>query len=188
MSSNLPRFPIVPEAEWTEAQKALIQQYRQSWRGPNVAAGGKPIGGPLDATFRSPELAGYLARVSNYLRDDTPIPKKLKEFVILLVSQHWNCEYELYIHTPFALREGLSQTVIDAVTSNRKPESMPEDEEIVYQLIQEIQTTRQLSDTTFERAKQKFGERQVVDLVAAAGYYGMVSMFFAMSQVKPVKT
>lgn len=182
--SSQARFPAIPEADWSEAQKALIRQYRQSWRGPDVARNGKPIGGPLDATFRSPELAGYFARVSNYLRDDTVVPKKLKEFVIVLVSQFWKCEFELKVHGPFAVNAGLAQSTLDAVLRGAKPSSMPEDEDIVYQMVQEMLTTRELSDSTFARAKTKFGERQVVELVATAGYYCVVSLFLAMAKVK----
>lgn len=183
MSSQI-RFPAVPETEWSDAQKALIQQYRQSWRGPDVAKNGKPIGGPLDATLRSPELAGYFARVSNYLRDNTVVPKKLKEFVIVLVAHYWKCEFELKIHGPYAVTAGLAQATLDAVLQGKKPTTMPEDEEIVYQLVHEMLTTRELSDATFDRAKAKFGEQQVVELVAAAGYYCVVSLFLAMAKVK----
>lgn len=184
MSSAAPRFPIVPEAQWSDAQKALIGQYRQSWRGPDVAKDGKPIGGPLDATLRSPELAGHFARVSNYLRDGTVVPKKLKEFVIVLVSQFWKCDFEVKVHGPFAVNAGLAQATLDAVLEGRKPPAMAEDEAIVYQLVEEMLTTRELSDATFARAKAAFGEQQVVELVATAGYYCVVSLFLAMAKIK----
>ena len=86
------RFPSIPEAQWTAAQSKLIEEYRRSWRGSNVAVGGKPIGGPLDATLRAPELASRLAKVSNYIRDEASLPRKLRELVIIIVSQYWNCE------------------------------------------------------------------------------------------------
>ena len=33
-----------------------------------------------------------------------------------------------------------------------------------------------MSDQTFQAAKDKFGERGIVDLVGVSGYYGLVSM------------
>ena len=34
-----------------------------------------------------------------------------------------------------------------------------------------------MGDATFQAAKDKFGERGVVDLIGVVGYYNMVSMF-----------
>jgi 4-carboxymuconolactone decarboxylase len=35
---------------------------------------------------------------------------------------------------------------------------------------------KQVSDKTFQAAKDRFGERGVVDLIGVSGYYGLVSM------------
>ena len=37
-------------------------------------------------------------------------------------------------------------------------------------------TTKQVSDRTFKAAKDRFGERGVVDLIGVMGYYQLVSM------------
>ena len=177
------RFPVIPEADWSDAQKALIEEYRQSFRGPETGKGGKPIGGPLDATFRSPELAGYLARVSNYLRFNSVVPIRLKEFAIVLVTKFWKCDFELRIHGPQAIKAGLAQSTLDAVLNDEKPLSMPEDEQVVYQLVQELLTNKVLSDETFDRAQATFDDQQIVELVATTGYFGLVSLFFAMAKI-----
>jgi len=46
----------------------------------------------------------------------------------------------------------------------------------VYTFCTELITTKQVSDKTFQMAKDKFGERGVVDLIGVTGYYGLVSM------------
>jgi 4-carboxymuconolactone decarboxylase len=53
---------------------------------------------------------------------------------------------------------------------------MQSDEEVVYNFTRELIDTRQVSDTTFNAVKEKFGERGVVDLVGLIGYYHTVSM------------
>lgn len=181
------RFPIVPEAQWTDAQKKLIEEYRQSWRGPNVAVGGKPVGGPLDATLRAPALASRLAKVSNHIRDELSLPRKLRELVIIIVSQYWNCEYELHVHVPFGREAGLSQDVLDAVVKGVRPTFASDDEAVAYDLTTEIIVHHKLTDATFERALRTFTEQQAIELVGVAGYYGIVSMFFALAEVKPAK-
>jgi len=39
-----------------------------------------------------------------------------------------------------------------------------------------VLTTKHVSDAAFQAAKEKFGERGVVDLLAVTGYYQFVSM------------
>jgi 4-carboxymuconolactone decarboxylase len=53
---------------------------------------------------------------------------------------------------------------------------MQPDEEAVYNFCTEVLNTKQASDAAFQAAKEKFGERGVVDLLGIVGYYQFVSM------------
>ena len=53
---------------------------------------------------------------------------------------------------------------------------MAPEEEAVYDFVNELLTTKQVSDATFKAARDKFGERGVVDLIGVSGYYQLVSM------------
>jgi len=53
---------------------------------------------------------------------------------------------------------------------------MAADEQAVYDFVSELLATKQVSDATFKAAKDKFGERGVVDLIGVSGYYQLVSM------------
>ena len=48
--------------------------------------------------------------------------------------------------------------------------------EVAYNLIDELLTTHQVTDATFKAARDKYGERGVVDMVGLSGWYGLVSM------------
>ena len=54
---------------------------------------------------------------------------------------------------------------------------MQPDEEAVYNFATELRTTKQVSNRTFAAAKLVLGERGVVDLISAMGWYGTVSMY-----------
>jgi len=60
---------------------------------------------------------------------------------------------------------------------------MAKDEETVYDFVSEMLATGSVSDPTFQRVKDTFGERGVVDLVGAVGYYSLVSMTLNVAQV-----
>ena len=53
---------------------------------------------------------------------------------------------------------------------------MQKDEEAVYNFCSELLNTKQVSDATFNAAKDAFGERGVVDLIGVMGWYHTVSM------------
>ena len=53
---------------------------------------------------------------------------------------------------------------------------MAPDEEAVYNFCTELLTTKQVSDATFAAARDRFGERGIVDLIGVTGYYQLVSM------------
>ena len=60
---------------------------------------------------------------------------------------------------------------------------MAKDEETVYDFVSELLATGKVSDPTFKRVNDTFGERGVVDLVGAVGYYSLVSMTLNVAQV-----
>src|SRR5580658_3342302 len=53
---------------------------------------------------------------------------------------------------------------------------MPAEMAVAYNLIDELLTTHQVTDATFKAARDKYGERGVVDIVGLSGWYGLVSM------------
>ena len=53
---------------------------------------------------------------------------------------------------------------------------MQKDEEAVYNFCTELLNTKQVSDRTFNAAKESVGEQGVVDMIGVMGWYNMVSM------------
>jgi 4-carboxymuconolactone decarboxylase len=48
--------------------------------------------------------------------------------------------------------------------------------EVAYNFIDELLTTHQVTDATFQAAKDKYGEKGIVDMIGLSGWYGLVSM------------
>lgn len=92
------RFPPVPPAQRSDAQRQVVDLYRQGWRAAMETADGS-LGGPFDATLRVPELARRLAPVSDYFRQGTSLDDRLNEFAILIIARHWHCAFEWEIHS-----------------------------------------------------------------------------------------
>jgi len=110
------------------------------------------------------------------MRYHSSLPPRLNEFAILITARHWTAQFEWQAHHKIALAAGLSPAIIDALALGKRPASMRPDEEAVYNFCTEVLTTKHSSDPVFQAAREKFGERGVVDMMAVMGYYQFVSM------------
>jgi 4-carboxymuconolactone decarboxylase len=102
---------------------------------------------------------------------------------IIMAGRKWTAQYEFHAHRRLALEAGLSPAIADAIAANQRPASMAKDEEAVYDFVSELLATGSVSDPAFQRVKDAFGERGVVELVGAVGYYSLVSMTLNVAQV-----
>jgi 4-carboxymuconolactone decarboxylase len=59
---------------------------------------------------------------------------------------------------------------------------MSDDEAIVHDFTIEIGATRAVNDATFERARARFGEQGIVDLLGLNGYYTLLAMVMNAAQ------
>ena len=162
------RFRPLTASELNPEQKTLVEHLLSGQRGT--------LSGPFNVLLRSPEMGDLAQNLGTYIRFRTTVPRKLNEFAILITARALNVQYEWAAHHKYALQAGLSPAIIDAVAVGKKPASMQPDEEAVYNFTKELVDTKQVSDSTFHAAVDKFGERTVVDLIGVIGYYHFVSM------------
>ena len=162
------RMPPIPKEQWTDAQSKAAAEFARM-RGQDVF-------GPFALMLRSPEVMLRAAAMGDYMRYKTSLPKALNEFVILLVARHWSQQFEWHVHQPMALAAGLSETIVAAVAKGRRPEAMSADEAIVYDFATELLRLQNVSDETYSKARERFGEPGVIDIVGVAGYYSFLSM------------
>jgi len=161
------RMPPLPSADLTEQQAQALAEF--------VAARGQPTG-PWVVLLRSPELMKRTRGLSDYLRFESELPGYLREFVILMAARQWGQSYEWNAHLPLAIDEGFSADMARAIAEGRRPDGMVEEEEILYDLCMELQRNHSVSDATYARAVERFGEQGVVETVSLVGYYTMISM------------
>jgi 4-carboxymuconolactone decarboxylase len=170
-----PRFSQLTMDQLNDVQKRVAERILK------VSSAG--LGGPYSILLRSPDLAERYLGMTDYLRFKTSLPLRLNELAILIEARLWDAQYEWWAHYPIALRAGLSQAVADDIRDGRRPAAMTPDEEVVYDLCIELLRDRNLSDATFNRARDMLGEQPTIDLVAVAGFYVMVSSVLIAGRV-----
>jgi 4-carboxymuconolactone decarboxylase len=162
------RFKPLTYREMTPEQKKMFESLLSGER--------RGAGGPFNVLLRSPEMGDLAQKFGASMRFHSTIPPRLNELAIIITARHWTSHYEWYAHKRAALQNGVNAATVDAIAAGRRPTTMEADEEIVYNFCTELLTNKQVSDQTFQAAKDKFGERGIVDLIGVSGYYGLVSM------------
>jgi 4-carboxymuconolactone decarboxylase len=162
------RFSLLTEGTMTPRQREVYQGI--------VSGPRKGAVGPFNALLRSPDVADRVQRVGEYVRFHTTIPAPLNELAILITGRFWGAQFEFWAHRRLAKTAGLADAIIDAIAEGRRPSSMSDDERIVYDFCTELFRDRAVSDRTFKAAVDRFGEQGIIDLIAASGYYSIVSM------------
>jgi 4-carboxymuconolactone decarboxylase len=161
------RMGPIPTDQLTEQQKKALAEF--------VAARGQPTG-PWNVLLRSPEVMSRARGLSDYLRYESLLPGWLREFVILMTARQWSQSYEWNAHYRLAMDEGLSAEVARAIVEGRRPEGMVDEEAILYDFCMELQRNQSVSDETYARTLERFGEQGIVETVSLMGYYTMISM------------
>ncbi len=163
-----PRFKPLTEETMTPRQR---ESYRAIVSGPRKGARG-----PFNALLRSPEVADRVQKVGEYIRFGSSIPAALNEMAILITGRFWGAQYEFWAHSALARTAGLADSIIDAIAEGRRPATMSADERVVYDFCTELFRDKAVSDAAFKAVADRFGEQGVIDLIAASGYYSIVSM------------
>jgi 4-carboxymuconolactone decarboxylase len=169
------RFPPIDPAAMSPEQKAIWDAIAN---GPR-----KSTGGPFNAWLRSPALADRLQKVGEYVRFQSSLPKRLNELAILISGRYWGSGFEWDYHYPLALQAGVPASVLADLAAGRVPAGMTDDEALIYAASTELRRDRNISDATYAKALQRFGERGVLDLIAVNGYYDLVCMTLNVAQV-----
>lgn len=168
------RMPPLPQEKMTDTQKNATADL--------MAGRHNGVIGPYISLMRSPTLLRHVYEMGGYLRFEGPMKGRLTELVTLLAARHWTQQFEFNAHQPLALNAGLKKTTIAAIAEGRRPSGLPEDEEIVYDLITELNTNQSVSDATYARSTAKFGEQGVIDLIGVNGFYAMLAMFMNVAR------
>ena len=171
--------PLAPDALDAD-QRALYDAVRTSPRaqgsmGRLLTRDDGSLVGPFDAWLRSPVLGALFERAGMALRMETVAPAAAREVAILVVARAWSADFEWWAHRQVVRSEGVPEGVVDAI-AQRRP--LPTDDPAInaaHDVAAELVYKRALEATTLERAKAVLGERGLVEVVMAVGFYQLVS-------------
>lgn len=168
------RMPPIPQDQWTDAQKKAAQEI--------VSGPRKELVGPFIPLLRSPEYMSRLQRVGEYLRYNTKLGSNISEFIILLIARQWTQQFEWYAHESLGLKAGIKPETIKAIAEGRRPSSMTDDEEAIYEYVAELLRHQSVSDPAYARVLNRFGDQGVIDVTGLCGYYTLLGMLMNVTR------
>ena len=152
---------------------------------PNVMAKARErmAGSPANAVnvtatmAHNPVFSKAIGRFAATVLTEGEIPPRQRELVILRMG--WNCQavYEFGQHTLFGRDAGLTDEEIYLVTRPLSQGPWADDDRAALQLVDDLYADDCISDATWDDVGRHFSVGQVMELIAAAGCYRVVSGF-----------
>ena len=161
------RMPLPADAAMTPSQREAAQAL--------IAGPRKGVYGPFLPLLRSPPLLDRVAKVGEYLRFESVLDARIREFAACIAARHVSNQFEWSMHAPLAVKAGVSAAAIEALRVGARPKGLAGDEEAALDLATELLATHGTSEPAYMAAFTQFGEQGVVELTTLVGYFVMVS-------------
>ena len=155
-------------------REQVAEQHRGAFDEVAAVPGG--IGsGPTSILKNSPEMAKRAMHLSDYLRNESSLPKKIQELAMLTAARAMDCQYIWNAHVAPGREEGLPAVLVDALRDNQPLPDLAADESAVVSLGLEFFKTHKVSQATFQTVLDQFGRQGFAELTALMGYFAMLS-------------
>lgn len=104
------------------------------------------------------------------------LPARLREVIALRIA--WNCRsaYVFGNHVDIAQEAGIPEHRVDQLAQPR-PTGLPEDEEILVDIVDELHHDDDLTESSWVRLRQRWSEPELTEIVVLTGFYRMASLF-----------
>jgi len=123
-----------------------------------------------------PLAEGWLAFLTA-VRQRLDLPGALRELVIMRVAVLNGASYEADQHAPIALREGVSQAQLDALSQWAASDAFSPVQRAALALTDAMTRDVHIDDAVLAEVRRHLPEQQTVELVATIAAYNMVSRF-----------
>jgi len=141
-----------------------------------VRTRGNWLNGPYAPLLHSPELADKAQQFGELVRYRTSLDPRLSELAIIVTARHWDCQFEWFQHEKIARKQGIAAAACEAIAQGLRPAFADEAESVVHDFVSQLLSTHFVEEATYSRARELFGVKGAVDLVAVIGYYSFIAM------------
>lgn len=169
------RLKPVPAAEWTDAHREAL----------GTRARGEDTLDVFQTCLRNLDLCRNWMAFTNYiLSDRSSITPRDRELLILRIGYLCRSDYEWAQHAALGLRIGLTSEEITRITRGPDAAGWNPADAVLLRAADELHRDQHISDTTWTRLRERFDDRQMMDIIFTVGQYTMVSMYLNSAGVQ----
>lgn len=170
------RLPYLQRKDTDESAKRLFDIFVRNSNAPT-----DQLRGPLAfASYNAPVATALLDLHDGAVGKSSSLDAHVRELAILVACRATNYNFEFNGHEPAAVRAGVDQKVIDIVRTNGALTGINDADAAVIRFGRELLNDRKVSSATFAKAKELYGAKGTMDLVAVMSTYA-VSGFYAIA-------
>jgi 4-carboxymuconolactone decarboxylase len=133
------------------------------------------IRGPFSIMLKSPKLAERVLPLVTFFREGSVVEPRLRSHAILAAVRERQAAYVWAAQVNAARRAGVPETTIDLLRAKDDPAALPEDERDIITYTRQLMRTNRVDEAVLNRLKDRHGEQWLVELTAAANYFGFLS-------------
>ena len=159
------RIRVLSRDDMNEDQRSLYDSFVQE---------GKPHAGPYWAYIRHPTLMKLCSDIGDWFRTSA-LSGRERQIAVLTTVRFWDAEYPWAVQVRASLAAGLDQDVIDAINEGHAPSLIEPREKMAYEIARQLTGNHRLTEQTYKRAEELFGEQELVSLFSVIGFFGMVA-------------
>lgn len=171
----MPRIPYLDEKNIHVSSDLLVSI-------KNRRPGGHLLNLDKIILYSEPLTIGWQTMFAK-LRQELTFSGKLRELIILRIAVLNHANYEFVQHAPQAIKEGVSQAQIDAITTWQNSMVFDEQEQAVLEYTDAMTKLVQVPDAVYKKLSEKFDKKQIVEITALVAGYNMVSRFLEALQI-----
>src|SRR5580700_928031 len=133
------------------------------------------VRGPFSMLLHSPPLAERMLQFVKFNRGGTVVEPRLLSHAILASVRERDAHYVWAAQVGAARRAGVAEATIDILRAKGDPASLGEDERDIVTYTRQLVRNNRVDQAVFDRLQKRHGTQWLVELTAAAGYFGMLS-------------
>ena len=158
-----PRIAPLPEAEWTDEQRALVEKTSNG-----------VVVNIYTTVARYPLLGDRMTALGRALRSE---PLSLRHREILILRTGWNCQsvYEFSQHRVLATEGGMTDDDLRRIIAGPDAPGWDPFEAALARAADEMHADCCISNETWAVLAARYDDREVIQAVMLIGYYRLVS-------------
>lgn len=163
---DTPRIDRV-QKPWTAAEAAILEPRERDGR----------VLGVWSTCANAPALCNAWLEFTDYLLQDSTLPIRDRELLIMRIGYLNQGAYEWAAHRGLALGVGISEEELKQITIGSSHPGWSQWDAALLKAAEELHQDALLSDETWADLSARYTKRQLMETVFTVGQYNMVAMY-----------